>query len=179
MLRSWSLSLLSAVLVLASSASARAEENLPGTQDQIDTLKRQVTELERRMVSVAALDERFGALKAEVAAMRQQLADIQETLRRLEKARDPMRYNNPDPPRIGTVPLTGSLRAMNLSGFDATVRVNSSTIEVPAGQTIPLPTQPSGALVYEVWAAPFGVLQSPVTRILRPGDPLTITIYPR
>jgi hypothetical protein len=179
MLRSWSLSLLSVVLVLASTALARAEENLPGTQDQIDTLKRQVTELERRMVSVAVLDERFGALKAEVAAMRQQLADIQETLRRLEKARDPMRSYIPEAPRIGTLLLTGSLRVMNLSGFDATVRLNSTTVEVPAGQTVPLPAQPSGALVYEVWATPFGVLQSPVTRILRPGDPLTITIYPR
>jgi hypothetical protein len=180
MLRFWSLSFLSLVLVLAPFAAVRADEKLPSTQDQIDTLRRDLDDVKKRLTGVETLFDRFGALKDEVAAMRQQLADIQTTLKRLEQARDPMRSFSPsDAPKVGTVPLTGNLRVINDSGYDATVVINSTMYEVRAGQIRTLPRQPAGLLVFEVMAAPFGSLQAPQTRNLRPGDPLNITIYPR
>jgi hypothetical protein len=174
MLRFWSLSFLSAILFLAV-APVRAEDSPPPTQEQIDSLRRQVDGLQKRLSAVDAMEYRFGALQEEVQAMRKQLKDIQDTLQRIEQRREPSRAFTPENPR----PMTGPVSVVNQTGFPATVRVNTVTYEVLPFQTRLLPQQPAGVLEFEVMAEPFGYLRGPTKRNLSPGEPWTVTIFNR
>jgi hypothetical protein len=127
--------------------------------------------------------------QADMRELREALQRLEERVRALEGLRDqlstsarrntrfsPSTSVSAYPPELNG---TGTIRLRNTSPTFAQVYLNGKAYNVPALETVVLPSQPAGEFTYRVFVDLFGEITPTLTRTLGANETYTITIYPR
>jgi hypothetical protein len=133
---------------------------------QVDQLRLDMEELQKRL-PLGNISKYPPSEKADLDEIRAQLAQIQQTLARMQSSARTA-FSNPPPPTTGTIVLVNQ--------YPETVLflINQKPYRVVPGQTVTINNMPAGTFTFEAIPGPAGVR----TRTLEPGETYTLTARP-